>query len=182
MVKDQLRKELLSKISSLSNDDIQSLSFKLTHQLIKLISALPELKEEVGGSYLPLKSEIAPVYQEFLHACPVNLAFPVLFEGEMYFGIPNGMPKGVTWLEPPYHLVEPKWCFVPGVGFDLSGARLGRGRGYYDRYLETRDVLKIGLAWSGQVLSKIPVEQHDAHMDFIITEEFCWNVNQQEKF
>lgn len=182
MVKDTLRKELLAKLSALTNDDIQSLSFKLTNQLIKFFSLFPDLNEQVGGAYLPLKAEIAPVYQELLRVNPINFAYPVLFEGDMYFGIPNGMPKGTTWLEPPYHLAEPEWIMVPGVGFDLSGARLGRGRGYFDRYLETRDVLKIGLAWSGQLVNKIPVEQHDAHMDFIITEEFCWNVSQQEKF
>lgn len=182
MVKDQLRTELLTKLASLPNDEIQSLSFKLTHQLIKLLSSLPDLKEQVGGAYLPLKAELAPVYQELLLRHPVNLAYPVLFEGDMFFGIPNGMPKGTTWLEPPYSLAEPQWFLVPGVGFDLNGARLGRGKGFYDRYLETRNVLKIGLAWSEQIVKKIPVEQHDAHMDYIITESFCWNVSQQEKF
>lgn len=131
---------------------------------------------------MPLRAEVAPVYQELLHKYPVTLAFPVLFEGEMFFGVPNGMPKGKTWLEPPYSLAEPKWFLVPGVGFDLNGARLGRGKGFYDRYLETRNVLKIGVAWSEQLVTKIPIEQHDAHMDFIITESFCWNVREQEKF
>jgi 5-formyltetrahydrofolate cyclo-ligase len=182
MAKDQLRSELLLKLGSLPNDEIQSLSFKITNQLIKLLSVFPDLTEQIGGSYMPLKAEVAPVYQELLHKLPVNMAFPVLFEGEMFFGIPNGMPKGTTWLEPPYSLAEPKWFLVPGVGFDLNGARLGRGKGFYDRYLETRTVLKIGVAWSEQLVKKIPIEQHDAHMDFIITESFCWDVNEQKKF
>lgn len=131
---------------------------------------------------MPLKAEVAPVYQELLHKFPVTLAFPVLFEGEMFFGVPNGLPKGKTWLEPPYSLTEPTWFLVPGVGFDLNGARLGRGKGFYDRFLETRNVLKIGVAWSEQLVKGIPIEQHDAHMDFIITESFCWNVREQEKF
>lgn len=100
----------------------------------------------------------------------------------MLFGMPEGPPKGSTWLKEPYHLVEPQWILVPGVGFDLSGARLGRGKGFYDRYLEKRADCKIGLAWSEQIVEKVPTEKHDSHMDFIITEEFCWDVNQQEKF
>ena len=182
MTKDQLRRELLSKLRALSDDQINSLSFKVTNQLINLLSAIPDLAEQVGGSFLPLKAEIAPVYQELLHCVPLNLAFPVLFEGGMYFGIPDGMPKGSIWLEPPYALAEPKWFLVPGVGFDLGGARLGRGKGFYDRYLETRNVLKIGVSWSEQIVTKIPSEHHDAQMDFIITESFCWSVSQQEKF
>ncbi len=182
MDKESLRNDLLSRLSSLSNDTILSLSFSLTNQLIKLISSLPELHGQVGAGYLPLKDEVAPVYQELFRAVPLSLAYPILFEGEMLFGIPNGMPKGATWLEPPYHPAEPEWFLVPGVGFDLNGARLGRGKGYYDRYLEGKNFLKIGLAWSEQIVEKIPVEQHDCYMDFIITEEFCWDVNQQERF
>lgn len=131
---------------------------------------------------MPLKAEIAPAYQELLKAYPCSLAFPILHEGEMLFGIPNGMPKGTTWLEPPYVPADPEWMLVPGVGFDFKGARLGRGRGFYDRYLSDKNVLTIGLAWTEQIVSKVPVEQHDCHMDFLITEEYCWDVSRQEKF
>jgi 5-formyltetrahydrofolate cyclo-ligase len=182
VVKSTLRNDLLLKLSTLPNDTVQSLSFRLTNQLIKFLSALPELQGQVGAAYLPLKAEIAPVYQELLKAVPVSLAFPILFEGEMLFGLPNGMPKGATWLEAPYLPVDPEWFLVPAVGFDLSGARLGRGKGFYDRYFENKNVLKIGLAWTEQIVGKIPVEKHDCHMDFLITEDFCWDVHQQEKF
>lgn len=183
MGKDSLRRDLLAKLSSLPNDDLIGLSFKLTHQISKFFSVHPELHGQIGAGYLPLKAELAPLYQELLKAIPLSISYPVLFEGEMFFGIPNGMPKGKTWLEPPYHLATPDWLLVPGVGFDLSGARLGRGKGFYDRYLEKKpEVLKIGLAWTEQIVEKIPVEEHDSHMDFIITEEYCWNVKQREKF
>jgi len=180
--KDSLRKFLLTKISTLSDNEFQSLSFRLTTQLIKFFSSIPELSNQIGGAFLPLKSEVAPVYQEFMREVPVGLSFPVLVNGQMHFGIPNGLPKGVVWLEQPYHVVEPEWLLVPGVGFDLNGARLGRGKGYYDRYLEDKEIMTVGVAWSEQIIEKIPVEQHDCHMDFIITEDFCWDVDQQVKF
>jgi 5-formyltetrahydrofolate cyclo-ligase len=180
--KDRLRQEILRKLASLSFDEFQSLSFKLTNQLIKFFSTIPELTDQIGGAYLPLKAEIAPAYQVLLREVPMALAFPVLTEGEMAFGIPNGMPRGTTWLEPPYHRADPRWFLVPGVGFDLGGARLGRGKGFYDRYLDGKDVTAIGLAWTEQILEQIPVEQHDCHMDFIITENFCWDVARREKF
>lgn len=184
MVKSSLRNELLSKLNSLPNESVLSLSFKLTHQLIKFLSHHPELHGQVGASFLPFRREIAPVYQELLKAVPVGLAFPILVEDEMLFALPNGMPKGATWLEAPYLPIDPEWFLVPAVGFELvTGARLGRGKGFYDRYFyEKKNVLKIGLAWTEQIVAKIPVEKHDCHMDFIITEEFCWDVKQQEKF
>lgn len=182
MEKASLRNDLLLRLGSLSNETTESLSFSLTNQLIKLLHSLPELQSLVGAGYLPLKSEIAPVYQELFKAVPLTLSYPILIAGEMHFGLPQGIPKGGTWLEPPYVEVEPSWLLVPGVGFDLNGARLGRGKGFYDRYLEGKDVLKIGLAWTEQVVRKIPVESHDSHMDFIITNEYCWDVNQQKRF
>ena len=142
----------------------------------------PELTLQIGAGYLPFKAEIAPVYQVLLHAVPVALAYPISKDGTMGFAIPDGMPRGGIWLEKPYHEVTPDWLFVPGVGFGLNGRRLGRGKGYYDRYLANSKAIKMGIAWSGQLNEEIPVESHDCHMDFIITENLCWDVKQQVKF
>jgi 5-formyltetrahydrofolate cyclo-ligase len=177
-----LRKGLLTRLSELPAADVHSLSLALTGQLIKFFNLFSPLASQIGAGYLPLKAEIAPVYQELLRAVPLVMGYPILEKGEMKFAIPQGMPRGGTWLEPPYHGVNPQWLLVPGVAFDLLGARLGRGGGYYDRYLEQKEVVKIGLAWSEQLIEKVPVESHDSFMDFIITEKFCWNVNQQKRF
>jgi 5-formyltetrahydrofolate cyclo-ligase len=180
--KEILRAELLRSLTELSSDEIQSLSFSLTNQIIKFLKLYSELTGQIGAGYLPLRAEIAPVYQVLLQAVPLNLSYPILKNQQMAFAIPDGMPRGGVWLESPYHEVVPDWLMVPGVGFDLSGARLGRGKGYYDRFLEQSGALRIGIAWSGQIKEKIPVESHDCHMDFIITENFCWDVKQQMKF
>lgn len=61
---------------------------------------------------------------------------------------------------------------VPGLAFDRSGNRLGRGGGYYDRVLEHRrsDSLVIGVSSDARVLSAIPVEPHDRPMTHLATE------------
>jgi 5-formyltetrahydrofolate cyclo-ligase len=60
---------------------------------------------------------------------------------------------------------------VPGVGFDRSGRRLGRGGGYYDRALRAAPkVPKIGLCFREQLIKKIPVQRHDIRMDKVITD------------
>ncbi len=63
--------------------------------------------------------------------------------------------------------------FVPGLAFDLHGRRLGRGAGYYDRYLAQArpGAMKIGLAYQLQITPCLPAEAHDIMMDLIITEE-----------
>jgi len=61
---------------------------------------------------------------------------------------------------------------VPGLAFDLStGARLGRGRGYYDRSLAlaNRNAFLIGVGFSCQ-MTRVPTEPHDRSMDAIICE------------
>lgn len=62
---------------------------------------------------------------------------------------------------------------VPGLAFDkTSGARMGRGGGYYDRLLSDPEIHArlIGVAFHLQILPEIPTEQHDIHVQEIITE------------
>jgi 5-formyltetrahydrofolate cyclo-ligase len=72
-------------------------------------------------------------------------------------------------------LVEPDLVLVPLVGFDRSGARLGYGRGFYDRALGAihargRRPTLVGLAFSVQEVPRIPHEPHDIRLDWVVTE------------
>ena len=61
---------------------------------------------------------------------------------------------------------------VPGVAFTRAGARLGRGGGHYDRLLAAlpHGAITIGLAYSFQLLDRIPQGRFDRTLDFIATE------------
>lgn len=61
---------------------------------------------------------------------------------------------------------------VPGLGFDASGQRLGRGGGHYDRLIACMGptATTVGLAYSFQLLEAPPSQQHDQPLDFVITE------------
>jgi 5-formyltetrahydrofolate cyclo-ligase len=58
---------------------------------------------------------------------------------------------------------------VPGVAFDLHGCRLGRGRGYYDRLLDSVGGKTCGIAFDEQIVSDVPVEAHDVLLNCILT-------------
>ena len=61
---------------------------------------------------------------------------------------------------------------VPLLGFDDLCARLGRGSGWYDRFLsEQPKASKIGVALENQHVSHLPVEEHDIALDMIVTEQ-----------
>jgi len=62
-------------------------------------------------------------------------------------------------------------ALVPGLGFAPDGARLGAGRGYYDRWLARHPATRrIALAFERQMVAELPVEPFDAPMHRIVTE------------
>ncbi len=66
---------------------------------------------------------------------------------------------------------EPDLILVPGLAFDLTGGRLGRGKGLYDRYLATRTALRCGLCFDEQIHpKKLALEPHDQVMDYVVTD------------
>ena len=78
------------------------------------------------------------------------------------------MPK--TTCEP-IDLVELDAIIIPGRAFDMGRNRLGRGYGFYDRFLSVipLKVKRIGFAFDFQIVEKLPVEEHDMPMDVLIT-------------
>lgn len=60
----------------------------------------------------------------------------------------------------------------PGLGFDLKGGRIGRGKGFYDRMLEKArpDALKLGICFCHQIVDEVVMDDHDVRMDGVITD------------
>lgn len=60
-------------------------------------------------------------------------------------------------------------ALVPGLGFDVRGHRLGRGKGHYDRLLAGFTGMKLGVAFDFQVVATVPCEPHDIVLDAVVT-------------
>lgn len=85
-----------------------------------------------------------------------------------YQGIPEPRPGRC----PPAHPGAIDLVLVPGVVFDRRGFRLGYGAGYYDRLLPSlAGAVRVGLAFSLQVVDELPVLAHDLPVDVLVTEE-----------
>jgi 5-formyltetrahydrofolate cyclo-ligase len=70
---------------------------------------------------------------------------------------------------------------VPGVVFDRRGFRLGYGGGYYDRLLASLPrAVRVGLAFSLQVVEELPVLPHDLPVDVLVTEDGVLEVGRPE--
>uniref|UniRef100_A0A8D1KNP4 5-formyltetrahydrofolate cyclo-ligase n=1 Tax=Sus scrofa TaxID=9823 RepID=A0A8D1KNP4_PIG len=67
--------------------------------------------------------------------------------------------------------------FMPGLGFDNCGNRLGRGKGYYDTYLkrclQSQDVkpYTLALAFKEQICLQVPMDEHDMKVDEVLYED-----------
>jgi 5-formyltetrahydrofolate cyclo-ligase len=59
---------------------------------------------------------------------------------------------------------------VPGLAYTIEGSRLGRGAGFYDRFLSRTvgTILKVGICFEFQLVTEIPHEPHDVKMDAIV--------------
>ncbi|MDR1679847.1 MAG: 5-formyltetrahydrofolate cyclo-ligase [Prevotellaceae bacterium] len=91
---------------------------------------------------------------------------PYLFDGK------ENMQSGCFSISEPATAVcedEINLAIVPGIAFSPQGQRLGRGKGYYDRFLADFHGKKIGICFDFQLLPEIPVEQFDVKMDEVIS-------------
>ena len=68
---------------------------------------------------------------------------------------------------------EIELILVPGLAFTRDGHRMGRGGGFYDRFLERApaSTFKLGVCFECQIVPEIPWEAHDQKMDAVVTEE-----------
>lgn len=64
---------------------------------------------------------------------------------------------------------------VPGIAFDRKMNRLGRGRGFYDRFLPNIPAPKMGICFDFQLFDNIPAGANDIRMNYIVSEnELIW--------
>ncbi|RUA27430.1 MAG: 5-formyltetrahydrofolate cyclo-ligase [Bacteroidetes bacterium] len=64
------------------------------------------------------------------------------------------------------------YAIIPGVAFDKFNSRLGRGKGYYDKTLGKLEAKKIGVCFDFQYFDVVPVDQYDIPMDFVVTDNY----------
>ncbi len=85
-----------------------------------------------------------------------------------YCGIPEPDPAHTAPVDPATIEV----VILPGSVFDWAGGRLGYGGGYYDRFLagEAPQALRVGVAYTMQVVERVPVLAHDMRLHWLVTE------------
>lgn len=135
----------------------------------------------IVSGYWPIGAEAdpLPVLQD-LQAGAVTVALPCIEGAHLVFrelGHPDALvagPKGTSQPAATQRALRPHALIVPLLAFDLRGARLGYGKGYYDRALRalraTGPIFAVGFAFEAQRVDILPWEEWDEPLDGVVTE------------
>ena len=172
--KKALRRVVRADIAKLSAEEKRSLSA----DIFSSIEALKEVKEaSVIALFASLSDEpqTAEIIAKFSKT--KRIVLPRIEGEEMnFYDIADGLQSGAFGIMEPISTtpIEPSEIDVmilPGVAFTSHGARLGRGKGFYDKYLSHNSfrAYTIGVCYPCQVVKSIPTEEHDKMLDRVIS-------------
>ena len=180
--KNKLRKILTKKRNNLKRNSQSEFDIKIFNNLKKFINFS---KINFVASFISIRSEIATnqLNQKIIQMKKI-LSFPTIVKNKeelvfKKFNYDDELKLGQFNIFEPIETNEeiiPQLFFVPCLGFDLDGYRLGYGGGFYDKTFAKLKQAKhkfyaVGYAFDEQKQSKIPIEKFDYKLDFVLTEK-----------
>lgn len=179
MDKNALRSEYKKLRAAISEEEKKVLDESIRRHIIQT----PEFQRaETVLLYCPIRGEI-----DLLPLIPLcrkmgkEVGFPISMEdGSLQFRSPE---KGERLVSGAYGIPEPPrtakpstlnektLCILPGLSFDTKGNRLGYGKGYYDRFLETFPGMTLGAVYAKMLSKELPANEYDCPVDQIVCDK-----------
>ena len=172
--KNTLRRQLEMKRRTMPKEEAESLS-------VAVVSHLKSVPEFYEGHkimlYYPIRNEVDVIPLLEAYQDSKVLLLPVVLHGHkmelrQYKGA-ESLKKGSYGIPEPIgerYSGHIDTIIVPGVGFDRQLHRIGRGGGYYDRFLKKHpEAKKVAVAYDFQIVDHVPVGFFDQKVDAIIT-------------
>ena len=173
MLKDELRKYILQQKRQFTPRQLAQLSLPVLERLRPLLR-----EPQVILAYYALPDEVDThqLLNELVAEGKTVLLPKVLDDTTMelrrYTGS-HDLSEGA------YHIMEPigatftdyaqiDLALIPGLAFDAQGHRLGRGKGYYDRFLAAFTGRTIGVCFDFQKVAEVPVDTHDIAVNQVV--------------
>ena len=176
-----IREEILDLLRKQKEEDRFRKSLVLLEKLVKT----PEFKRAKTILFYASFDREVETFSMMRRAQELGkrIALPVIFlkEKKIVPILVNNLKEDLE--DGPYNIKQPRYekirvvnvrdldlLIVPGVAFDRQNHRLGRGAGFYDRFLENlpEDTHTIGLAFDFQVVDCLPHQQHDISVSQVI--------------
>ncbi|MDR3182103.1 MAG: 5-formyltetrahydrofolate cyclo-ligase [Planctomycetaceae bacterium] len=137
--------------------------------------------------YVSFRNEVVIEIDAMLRQCRF-LAVPLIQNGEI---VPVRIESADDLTAGTFGILEPKMppqpvplenidvILVPGLAFDRYGKRLGRGKGFYDRFLKTLkpSTFKIAPAFECQMFDMVPTDANDVPLDAVVTERKAYFID-----
>ncbi len=168
------RKTIKNRLANLSQTDRETYSKIICDKLIDLVE---KTKVNIIMSYRPIQKEVdVEKFNQYIEQKDVQICYPRIAGDDLVaisskefdldqYGIRQPI-NGITIDKKDIELV-----IIPLIGFDENLNRLGRGKGYYDRFLENTKALKVAVAYEIQKEEMIITNEQDIKMDVILTQE-----------
>lgn len=181
MRKDELRRQMRLRKQQYTRQQLEELSLPVT---ARLRPRLAEAQTVLAYYSLPDEVNTHQFIDDLLAEGKTVLLPTVIGEGQMEWHVytsASGLKKGAFGIgESEGELYsgfgrdtspseQQMIALVPGVAFDAAGRRLGRGRGYYDRFLAAHPhIYKIGVCFDFQKVPEVPADGQDVAVDEVI--------------
>lgn len=189
MLKTSIRNDILARRRQLSFEECLAQSLRIQNRLL----SAPEFRTSASlALYSPILNEVFTenLFQQ-ARKQRMSVAYPRVRGEDLEFVLVSSRsaltPGAFGVMEPNGHdLMAPKeldLVVVPGVAFDLSGYRLGYGKGFYDKALHdtAQRTVRVGVCYELQLVDVLPAERHDICMDLIVTENRILRFRSPEK-
>ena len=171
------KKELRAQIKALKKQHTKEQLLEQSEKIMAKLEQHPDFqKAERVMLYSALPDEVQT--QAFLEKWQLKkqIILPTVVGDDI---IPVEFAAETAFAVGDFNILEPQnepytgdfdLIIVPGVAFDRNGNRIGRGRGYYDRFLcQHLDVKRIGICFDFQLVDEVPTEPLDIRMDEVIS-------------
>lgn len=142
-----------------------------------LLEWLQNHADGIWGAFAPLKDE-PPILSKLQTLHHLTWVFPRIQGASLEFCEvkDSAWTKGPLCPEPAAHCpVIPsskiQGLLVPGLAFDVQGQRLGRGKGHYDRFLQTFTGIRVGVIHSRRILDHVPADNWDQRVGWIASDK-----------
>ena len=171
------KKELRTLIKTLKKQHTKEQLLEQSEKILTKLEQHPDfVKADTVMLYSALPDEVQT--QAFLEKWHLkkHIILPTVVGDDI---IPVAYGEDTAFAVGDFNILEPQnepytggfdLIVVPGVAFDRNGNRLGRGRGYYERFLcQHLDVKRIGICFDFQLIDEVPAESFDIRMDEVIS-------------
>ncbi|OGW74825.1 MAG: 5-formyltetrahydrofolate cyclo-ligase [Omnitrophica bacterium RBG_13_46_9] len=178
--KGQIRKEILDKLNTQNREEI----LKKSETIKKKLFSLPEFKRAKFVMFYASQDREVNTEEMIDEAIKMGKKVALPCCSSLKTIVSKEITDRHRDLEKgTYGISEPRKCqkniqpdkidliVVPGIAFDRKNRRIGRGKGYYDRFLGrlSRNKCSVGLAFDFQIVENLPKDSHDIPVSKVIT-------------